>query len=129
MCPGAKAEIRLRGGRSLTPNAHLPQLGTGWAHAWDLTKPGSGWYPGHGWISELGMVPSLHLAHTWGSCFLAQTRDGVTHSFRMSIHSLQAKAPTLGFKPFPSHFVPLSVNECEVISEDLEEGSRAVPLS
>lgn len=66
---------------------------------------------------------ACHLAHTWGSCFLAQNGDGVIHSLRVIINYLREKAPAMGLEPFPSYFFSFSFNECNMLSRDLWEGS------
>lgn len=66
---------------------------------------------------------ALHLAHTWGSCFWAPTRDGVIRSLRVIVNYLRGKVPAVGFEPFPSYFFSFSFNECNMLGMDLTEGS------
>lgn len=48
-----------------------------------------------------GPVSGTHL----GLLFLAQTRDGVIHSFRMIVNYGREEVPALGFEPFPLLFL------------------------
>ena len=65
-----------------------------------ITRRGAGG-AGAGGGPGSGPVSGTHL----GLSFLAQTRDGVIHSFRMIINYGREEVPALGFEPFPLLFL------------------------
>lgn len=65
-----------------------------------ITRRGAGGVGAGGGLGS-GPVSGTHL----GLLFLAQTRDGVIHSFRMIINYGREEVPGLGFEPFPLLFL------------------------
>ena len=64
-------------------------------------QPKGSWCCGRGRRAGSRAVGAAHL----GRLYLAQTRDGIIHSFRMIVNYGREEVPALGFEPFPLLFL------------------------